>query len=108
MHTSACRNSINIMILLLNGCRGLINHPADVVHHGPPASDLAHLITIIFKTFLRQDLGELGIAVRKFATQNIEVMQYKDPYKVLEDHLILLLPLAIFHFLRTFIKKLIT
>ena len=33
------------MILLLNGCRGLINHPADVVHHGPPASDLAHLIT---------------------------------------------------------------
>ena len=33
------------MILLLNGCRGLIIHPAVVVHHGPPASDLAHLIT---------------------------------------------------------------
>ena len=66
---------------------------------------------IIFKTFSRQDLGELGIAVRKFATQNIEVMQYKDPYKILEDilhHFILLLPLAIFHFSRIFIKKLTT
>ena len=66
---------------------------------------------IIFKTFSRQDLGELGIAVRKFAAQNIEVMQYNDPYKILEDisnHFILLLPLAIFHFSRIFIKKLTT
>ena len=33
------------MIFKLNGCRGLIIHPAIVEHHGPPASYLAHLIT---------------------------------------------------------------
>ena len=42
------------MIFILNGCRGLIIHPAVVEHHGPPASDLAHLITVVYGIFSKK------------------------------------------------------
>ena len=58
------------MILLLNGCRGLIIHPAVVEHHGPPASDLAHLITVpkrsLYKSYMYVAAGATHILLFEY------------------------------------------